>query len=395
MRDRESFMRRVLAGNVIGTVISHFQILDRIGGGGMGVVYRAEDMSLKRIVALKFLMPDLVRDPTAKKRFLKEAQAASALDHPNICTIHEISETAEGLLFICMAFYGGENLNAKISRGPLSVSEALDIVIRIGRGLAKAHDHGIVHRDIKPANIIITPDGEVKIVDFGLAKLSGGTQITRVGARMGTLPFMSPEQIRGLDLDQRTDIWSLAVLLFQVLTGQLPFQREYEAAVLYAIVTDDPPLLTEAKPGLPADLEKVISKALKKDPNERYSSVQSMVEELERIKSQVVQTKELAVGRTAEGESLLREAGDLVKQGRYREALARAEKFLEFSPGPARRVQEKSRTVGAGDRSPPGGDRALRQGKIPRGAGGPAGCAECPAGAARCHANHRAGERQA
>jgi serine/threonine protein kinase len=336
MRDRESFMRRVLAGNVIGTVISHFQILDRIGGGGMGVVYRAEDMSLKRIVALKFLMPDLVRDPTAKKRFLKEAQAASALDHPNICTIHEISETAEGLLFICMAFYGGENLNAKISRGPLSVSEALDIVIRIGRGLAKAHDHGIVHRDIKPANIIITPDGEVKIVDFGLAKLSGGTQITRVGARMGTLPFMSPEQIRGLDLDQRTDIWSLAVLLFQVLTGQLPFQREYEAAVLYAIVTDDPPLLTEAKPGLPADLEKVISKALKKDPNERYSSVQSMVEELERIKSQVVQTKELAVGRTAEGESLLREAGDLVKQGRYREALARAEKFLEFSPADSR-----------------------------------------------------------
>ncbi len=336
IRDRESFMRRVLAGNVIGTVISHFQILDRIGGGGMGVVYRAEDMSLKRIVALKFLMPDLVRDPTAKKRFLKEAQAASALDHPNICTIHEISETPEGLLFICMAFYGGENLSARISRGPLPVSEALDIVIRIGRGLAKAHEYGIVHRDIKPANVIITPDGEVKIVDFGLAKLSGGTQITRVGARMGTLPFMSPEQIRGLELDQRTDIWSLAVLLFQTLTGQLPFQREYEAAVLYAIVTDDAPLLTEAKPGLPADLEKVISKALKKDPNERYASVQLMVEELERIKSEAVQTKEFAVGRTTEGESLLREAGALMTQGKYSEALARAEKFLEVSPADSR-----------------------------------------------------------
>jgi len=336
MRDRESFMRRVLAGNVIGTVISHFQILDRIGGGGMGVVYRAEDMSLKRIVALKFLMPDLVRDPTAKKRFLKEAQAASALDHPNICTIHEISETAEGLLFICMAFYGGENLSARISRGPLSVSDALNIVIRIGRGLAKAHDHGIVHRDIKPANIIITPDGEVKIVDFGLAKLSGGTQITRVGARMGTLPFMSPEQIRGLELDQRTDIWSLAVLLFQTLTGQLPFQREYEAAVLYAIVTDDPPLLTEAKPGLPADLEKVISKALKKDPNERYASVQSMVEELERIKSQVVQTNEIVLGRSADAESLLRDAGALMRQGRYHEALSAIEKVLEVSPADTR-----------------------------------------------------------
>jgi serine/threonine protein kinase len=339
LRDKESFMRRVLAGNVIGTVISHFQILDRIGGGGMGVVYRAEDMSLKRIVALKFLMPDLVRDPSAKKRFLKEAQAASALDHPNICTIHEISETDEGLLFICMAYYGGENLSARISRGPLSVGEALEIVIKIGRGLAKAHEHGIVHRDIKPANIIITPDGEVKIVDFGLAKLSGGTQITRVGARMGTLPFMSPEQIRGLDLDHRTDIWSLAVLLFQALTGQLPFQREYEAAMLYAIVTDDPPLLTSVHPGLPSELEKVITKALKKEPNERYASVQTMVDELEKIKGETVQTKDLAVARSAEAESLLREARDLLKHGRYQESLSRVERVLKVAPAESRALE--------------------------------------------------------
>ena len=336
LRDKESFMRRVLAGNVIGTVISHFQILDRIGGGGMGVVYKAEDMSLKRIVALKFLMPDLVRDPSAKKRFLKEAQAASALDHPNICTIHEISEAEEGLLFICMAFYGGENLNARISRGPLTVGEALDIVIKIGRGLAKAHEHGIVHRDIKPANIIITSDGEVKIVDFGLAKLSGGTQITRVGARMGTLPFMSPEQIRGLSLDHRTDIWSLGVLLFQALTGKLPFQREYEAAMLYAIVTDDPPLLTDVKPGLPSELGKVVAKALKKEPNERYASVQTMVDELETIRSQVVQTKDLAVSRGTEAESLLREASDLLKHGRYQESLLRVEKVLKVAPADPR-----------------------------------------------------------
>ncbi len=336
LRDKESFMRRVLAGNVIGTVISHFQILDRIGGGGMGVVYRAEDMSLKRIVALKFLMPDLVRDPSAKKRFLKEAQAASALDHPNICTIHEISEADEGLLFICMAFYGGENLSARISRGPLTLADALDIVIRIGRGLAKAHEHGIVHRDIKPANIIITADGEVKIVDFGLAKLSGGTQITRVGARMGTLPFMSPEQIRGLDLDHRTDIWSLAVLLFQALTGQLPFQREYEAAMLYAIVTDDPPLLTTVNPALPAELGEVITKALKKEPHQRYASVQTMVDDLEKIKAQVVQTKDLAVGRSGEAEALLREARDLLKHGRYQESLARAERVLKVAPADSR-----------------------------------------------------------
>ncbi len=336
MRDRETFMRNVLAGNVIGTVISHFQILDRIGGGGMGVVYRAEDMSLKRIVALKFLMPDLVRDPSAKKRFLKEAQAASALDHPNICTIHEISETEEGLLFICMAFYGGENLSAKISRGPLTVGEALDIVIRIGRGLAKAHEHGIVHRDIKPANVIITADSEVKIVDFGLAKLSGGTQITRVGARMGTLPYMSPEQIRGLTLDHRTDIWSLAVLLFQSLTGKLPFQREYEAAMLYAIVTDDPPLLTSARSGLPPELESIVTRALKKEPNERYASVQTMVDELEAVRARVVQTKDLAVDRSTEAESLLREASDLLKHGRYQESLARAEKVLRVAPADTR-----------------------------------------------------------
>jgi serine/threonine protein kinase/Tfp pilus assembly protein PilF len=336
LRDKESFMRRVLAGNVIGTVISHFQILDRIGGGGMGVVYKAEDMSLKRIVALKFLMPDLVRDPSAKKRFLKEAQAASALDHPNICTIHEISEADEGLLFICMAFYGGENLSARLSRGPLTVAEALEFVVKIGRGLAKAHEHGIVHRDIKPANIIITPDGEVKIVDFGLAKLSGGTQITRVGARMGTLPYMSPEQIRGLDLDHRTDIWSLGVLLFQSLTGQLPFQREYEAAMLYAIVTDAPPLLTSVNPALPSELEKIITKALKKEPNERYASVQTMVEDLENIKTQFVQTKDLAVGRSAEAESLLREASDLLKHGRLQESLARAERVLKVAPADSR-----------------------------------------------------------
>ncbi|HTY60036.1 MAG TPA: protein kinase, partial [Bacteroidota bacterium] len=345
MRDKETFMRRVLAGNVIGTVISHFQILDRIGGGGMGVVYRAEDMSLKRIVALKFLMPDLVRDPSAKKRFLKEAQAASALDHPNICTVHEISETEEGLMFICMAFYGGENLSAKISRGPLSVGEALDIVIRIGRGLAKAHEHGIVHRDIKPANIIITADGEVKIVDFGLAKLSGGTQITRVGARMGTLPFMSPEQIRGLTLDHRTDIWSLAVLLFQALTGKLPFQREYEAAMLYAIVTDDPPLLTSVQPGLPPELESVVTRALKKEPNERYASVQTMVDELEAIRGRVVQTKDLAIDRSTEAESLLREARDLLKHGRYQESLTKAEKVLKVAPADtrAREIRDECR----------------------------------------------------
>jgi serine/threonine protein kinase len=332
IRDRESLMRRVLGGDIIGTVISHFQILDRIGGGGMGVVYRAEDMSLKRIVALKFLMPDMLRDPSAKKRFLKEAQAASALDHPNICTVHEIGETPEGLLFICMAYYGGENLKARITHGSLTTDEAIDIVVRIGRGLAKAHESGIVHRDIKPANIIISPDGEVKIVDFGLAKLSGGTQITRVGTRIGTLPFMSPEQIKGLDLDHRTDIWSLAVLLFQALTGQLPFQQEYEAAMLYAIVNDDAPLVTAVRPDLPPDLARVIGKALKKSPADRYASVQTMVDELEKIKVQIVRNKVEAGEHVQESEVLLREAKDLMAHGKYRESLSRLERILKLLP---------------------------------------------------------------
>lgn len=332
LRDKESFMRRVLAGTVIGTVISHFQIQHRIGGGGMGVVYRAEDISLRRTVALKFLMPDLIRDPSAQKRFLKEAQAASALDHPNICTIHEVGETDEGLLFICMAYYGGENLSAKLQRGPLQVPEALDIVIRIGRGLAKAHEHGIVHRDIKPANIIITSAGEVKIVDFGLAKLSGATKITRVGARMGTLPFMSPEQIQGVEVDFHTDIWSLAVLLFEALTGHLPFEREYEAAMLYAIVADDPTLLTSVNSALPIELEKVITKGLRKEPSERYESMQSMVDELERI----LGAMGVVVLQAADVEALLREARDLLMRGKYTEALLRLDKVSKVAPSDVR-----------------------------------------------------------
>ncbi|HUI64493.1 MAG TPA: protein kinase [Bacteroidota bacterium] len=336
LRDKEAFMRQVLAGNVIGTIITHFQILDKIGGGGMGVVYRAQDMSLKRVVALKFLMPDMIRDPSAKRRFLNEAQAASALDHPNICTIHEISETPEGLLFICMAYYGGENLSARISRGPLSLSEALDIGIRIGRGLAKAHENGIVHRDIKPANIIITPDGEVKIVDFGLAKLSGGTQITRVGSRMGTLPFMSPEQIRGLELDQRTDIWSFAVLLFQALTGKLPFMRDYEAAMLYAIVTDEAPTLSSQRPGLPEGLDAVIAKALKKDVRDRYASAQAMVEDLEKIRSQAVRAADTIVSPDALADSAIKEGRELMTRGKFRDAVETLERAQKIVPSNTR-----------------------------------------------------------
>ena len=178
---------------MIGKVVSHYKILERLGGGGMGVVYQAQDLKLDRLVALKFLPPHLTCDPEAKQRFIHEAKAASALQHDNICTIHDIDESTDGQLFLCMDFYDGETIKKKIERGPLPVEEAIGLAIQIARGLAKAHEAGMVHRDIKPANIMITNEGEAKIVDFGLAKLARQTKLTRAGSTLGTVVYMSPE----------------------------------------------------------------------------------------------------------------------------------------------------------------------------------------------------------
>ena len=197
---------------MIGKTISHYRIIERLGGGGMGVVYKAEDLKLKRIVALKFLPPELTRDHEAKTRFIHEAQAASALQHNNICTIHEIDQTNDGQMYICMDFYSGETLKKIIERGPLKINDAIDIAIQIAQGLAVAHEAKEFHRDIKPANIMITERREVKIVDFGLARLSGGDQADRGGKNLGTVAYMSPEQAHGEEVDQRTDIWSLGVV---------------------------------------------------------------------------------------------------------------------------------------------------------------------------------------
>ncbi len=221
---------------MIGTTISHYKILEKLGEGGMGVVYKAEDTKLKRTVALKFLPPELTRDPEAKERFIHEAQAASALDHNNICTIYEVAEIDDGQLFIAMACYEGETLKSRIAQGQLRIEEALDFVGQIAQGLVRAHEVGIVHRDIKPANIIVTTRGEVKIVDFGLAKLSGRTLLTKSGTTLGTAAYMSPEQARGEQVDQRTDIWSLGVVLYEMLTGKRPFESEYEQALVYSIL---------------------------------------------------------------------------------------------------------------------------------------------------------------
>jgi serine/threonine protein kinase/tetratricopeptide (TPR) repeat protein len=268
---------------MIGKTISHYNILEKLGEGGMGVVYKAEDTKLKRMVALKFLPPELTREPEAKARFIQEAQAASALDHPNICTIYAIDETSDGRLFICMAHYEGETLKDMIRRGPLDGHEAVRIVMQIGQGLAKAHSRGIVHRDIKPANIIVTKDGAAKILDFGLAKLAGPTKLTKAGTMLGTVAYMSPEQARGDSVDHRTDIWSLGVVLYEMLAGTCPFRSEYDQALVYSILNEEPASLKSLRPELPIELDRTAAKTLRKDPEKRFQDMGAFVSALSGI----------------------------------------------------------------------------------------------------------------
>jgi len=266
---------------MIGKTISHYRILEKLGEGGMGVVYKAQDTTLGRTVALKFLPPELTRDPEAKARFIQEAQAASTLDHPNICNIHEIDETSDSQLFICMAYYEGETLKDKIGRGPLSPEEALRIAAQVAQGLAKAHAQGIVHRDIKPANIVVTKDGVAKILDFGLAKLAGQVGLTRDSSTLGTVAYMSPEQARGDAVDHRTDIWSLGVMLYEMISGKLPFKGQYEQAMMYSILNEEPAPLVPICPDMRKELQRVFDMALAKKPDGRYRHVSEMLAELE------------------------------------------------------------------------------------------------------------------
>jgi tetratricopeptide (TPR) repeat protein len=269
---------------VIGKTVSHYTILERLGGGGMGVLYKAEDTRLKRLVALKFLPPELTRDEAAKERFEQEARTASALDHPNVCTIHEIDETADGQVFICMAFYDGESLKSKLSRGPLSFDDTLTIAIQVAEGLAQAHEHGIVHRDIKPANVVLTAEGIPKIVDFGIATLLGRPYAGGAGEIAGTVSYMSPEQARGDALDQRTDIWSLGVTVYEMLTAHLPFFAEAEQPLLHAIIHQDAPPLESLRTGVPAPLAEIVAKCLRKRRDERYQHSSELIAELKRVR---------------------------------------------------------------------------------------------------------------
>jgi len=270
---------------MIGRTISHYEILEKLGEGGMGIVYKAFDTKLQRHVAIKFLPAGLAADPMAKERFVREALAASALEHTNICNIHEIDETGEGQTFIVMACYEGEMLKEKIDRGPLKLEEVVDIATQVAQGLAKAHEQGIVHRDVKPANIFVTSDGVVKILDFGLAKLGGQTKLTREGTTLGTVAYMSPEQTRGEDVDHRTDIWSLGVLLYEMVSGVLPFKGDYDQAVMYSIVNEKPEPVTGLRTGIPIELEQYIDKALEKNPDDRYQRIDELIVDLRRLQT--------------------------------------------------------------------------------------------------------------
>ena len=258
---------------------SRYRIIERVGGGGMGVVYRARDERLDRDIALKFLSPHLSADEVAKRRFLVEARAAAAIEHPNICTVHEIGDTADGQLYIVMACYDGETLDRRIARGPLSLDEALRIAGEMARGLGKAHDRGIVHRDVKPANVMITADGLVKILDFGIAKLTDVGTTQTVGA-IGTVAYMSPEQAFGETVDHRTDIWSLGVVLYEMLTGVRPFRGPGEQAVLVAALTAEPEPVHALRPDIPETVDAVVQRAMAKRAPDRFANASELLSAL-------------------------------------------------------------------------------------------------------------------
>lgn len=277
---------RAKAG-LIGEILSHYRIIEKLGQGGMGVVYHAEDLRLGRSVALKILAPELVAEEKARQRFLQEARAAAMLDHPNICTIYEAEQVSEDFFVISMAYYSGQTLKNRIACGRLPAEEALDLAIQAARGLAKAHAHGVLHRDIKPSNLLITEDRRLKIVDFGLAKLTTEAKLTTTGRAMGTVAYMSPEQGRGEQVGPEADVWSLGVVLYEMLSGELPFKGSFEVAVLQSILKDKPVTLGRLVDGVPLDLERIVERALEKQARKRYADASEMLADLENLSKKV------------------------------------------------------------------------------------------------------------
>ncbi len=272
---------------MIGQTISHYKILSKLGEGGMGVVYKAEDTKLDRPVALKFLAPHLLRDDEARKRFEREAKAAARLDHPNICTVYEIDE-ADSRTFIVMAFLEGRPLSDRIKEGPLKLTEALSVAAQMAEGLEAAHEKGITHRDIKPDNLMLMKGsrGLVKVMDFGLAQLAGGSKFTREGTTLGTMSYMSPEQAAGAETDSRTDIWSLGVVLYEMVAGQPPFRGDYDQVVVYSIINEPPEPLTAVRTGVPKELERIANKCLAKEAASRYQGVSELLVDLRELQKE-------------------------------------------------------------------------------------------------------------
>ncbi|MBN1210984.1 MAG: protein kinase, partial [candidate division Zixibacteria bacterium] len=265
-----------------GTTISHYKIINKIGAGGMGEVYKAEDTELKREVALKFLPAHLCRDEVYRARFLREARAAAKLRHPNIVIIYEVSEY-QGRPFFAMECCEGRPLYEVIRTEKPSLDKIIDLAVQICEGLQEAHDNGIIHRDIKPSNIILDKKNRLKLLDFGLAAVRGTDQLTKAGSTMGTIGYMSPEQIQGEEAGPRSDLFSLGVVLYEMITGRKPFNGEYEAAVLNSVLNDHPEPLLRYKSGIPGELQRIVSKLLEKDPKLRYQSAAGVISDLRQL----------------------------------------------------------------------------------------------------------------
>ncbi|MEE9171022.1 MAG: serine/threonine-protein kinase, partial [bacterium] len=268
--------------DLVGKTISHYRISEQVGQGGMGEVYLAEDTKLDRKVALKFLPLFYSKDPEVNARFKREAKATAALNHPNIITIHEIGEF-EGRAYIAMEYVQGESLKDKIVKKGLTLAKIIEIALQICNGLNKAHEAGIVHRDIKPENILLDKDDSVKILDFGLAQKRGATKLTKEATTLGTLYYMSPEQCQSSELDQRTDIWSLGIVLYEMITGKTPFQGEYETGIVYSIMNEEPEPLARYKTGVSDELQRIVDKTLRKDVDTRYQSVSDLLTDLKAL----------------------------------------------------------------------------------------------------------------
>jgi non-specific serine/threonine protein kinase len=268
---------------MVGQTLSHYKILAPIGSGAMGDVFKAEDTRLHRFVAIKVMAQALARDAALNRRFMQEARAASALDHPNVCTVHDIGETADGRLFLVMTYYDGETVKVKIRRAPLPIDQVSSIARQIAAGLARTHEFGIVHRDVKPGNLFVTKFGEVKILDFGLAKLRGDVSDTAPGVVLGTVLYMSPEQVACAAVDFRSDIWSFGVVIYEMLTGRRPFDGEHSSAVFHSILYDDPKRVAERRPETPAWLADLVGKMLSKSVDTRLQSCYEVIRALEGV----------------------------------------------------------------------------------------------------------------